>query len=299
MERILDAAAEVRIADFDAIWAHFCPPEPRDDVLVRWLAMLTPPAASVIELSLGPVPRIAEATCDLPPAIPRRPGTRAPQAGLAYWEMEAAYYRDLDGATSCEIARAMDLQIDLHRENPRSSSADRYVRHGRALLNRLGAWPWAAVANGRLPAKWREQPAFARPLARWHWEGWERGHLQQMRSVDWAGGDEARWRRDSPVDIWSSYLSHLRAAQQRGDERRAREASVAVGKPVPATARYVERARYVLLHDGDELFFKSQADAESWIAHNVSPTHSGQLTLMTMEGWRGHRVEATAERHAA
>jgi hypothetical protein len=35
---------------------------------------------------------------------------------------------------------------------------------GRDLLAQLGCWPWAFASGGKLPRKWRRDPAFIEPL---------------------------------------------------------------------------------------------------------------------------------------
>jgi hypothetical protein len=77
--------------------------------------MITPPAAHVLDLSLGSVPAVPDSVAELPPALPRVPKIGTPQAGMPYWKLEAAYSFDLEGATYGDIARSCDLTINVYQ----------------------------------------------------------------------------------------------------------------------------------------------------------------------------------------
>jgi hypothetical protein len=109
------------------------------------------------------------------------------EAGKPYWELEAAFLRDLEGSSSGDVADVLELTDHLSseklprrpglrpiyapNESRRSRSADRYVTEGRKLFAALGAWPWAHAEKGRRfrpPTDWRDRETFQRPFWDWH-----------------------------------------------------------------------------------------------------------------------------------
>lgn len=101
------------------------------------------------------------------PGLRRKPDSHRPQAGLAVWGLEAAYYHDLHAVSYIEIAEKLQYHDWEFAHPERSKAAERRVRDGRQLLHDLDAWPWALVDKGRLPNRWWEQDLFAEALARW------------------------------------------------------------------------------------------------------------------------------------
>lgn len=71
--------------------------------------------------------------------------------------------------------------------------AREYRRFGRALLARLGAWPWADVERGNLPATWRTDAAFLEPLRAWHENACDELEQQLARS---------RWAWDAGSSLY-------------------------------------------------------------------------------------------------
>ncbi len=105
-------------------------------------------------------------------------GPRWGRNGRAVIGMECAASHDLAGATLGQISRAQGWadHVDAHGNAGPTSSAKRAIREGRALLHRLGAWPWAHANRGRLhehPSWWTET-MFVAPLRTWLSRSWGR-----------------------------------------------------------------------------------------------------------------------------
>ena len=97
---------------------------------------------------------------------------------------EVAVQYDLGGVSNAEIADYLDY-VDAEQDyRDRSHSAYRRVRYGRRLLWALGAWPWAVIPDGVLPARWYEIEDFAHALAAWHREAVEMAINDTLVAVD-------------------------------------------------------------------------------------------------------------------
>jgi hypothetical protein len=125
------------------------------------------------EPKLSPIrpTRVQQINARMPEIHRRLPGRQALRAGVRMWQLEAAFYRDLMGFTTAEIADAIELRDDSTRDGEGGSrSARRYVQAGRRRLLDLGAWPWLLEpeTHGRLPANWHHDRRYAEALAHWH-----------------------------------------------------------------------------------------------------------------------------------
>lgn len=103
-------------------------------------------------------------------------GPRWGRNGRPVITMECAASHDLARATVAQISRAQGWadHVDALGNPGPASSAKRAIREGRALLHRLGAWPWAHADRGRLHEhpKWWADDVFISPLRAWLGRGW-------------------------------------------------------------------------------------------------------------------------------
>lgn len=207
-----------------ANWGRFCPPAHRRPSwdLARWLWLLTPPGAPVIPVLQGDRPpphpgcvpylgrhipewphkeRNAALRAQLPgEPIARKPGTHAPRSGKLRWEVEAAFRRDINGASEGEVAQRLELTEGVDRQPEASRSARRYVSNGRRSLADIGAWPWCLAPNGRPVRNWWTQEHYLGPLARWHRLAFVRAANDLLGTVDMAVGSHDGERVS--VDRW-------------------------------------------------------------------------------------------------
>jgi hypothetical protein len=224
----------------------FCPDMPPSPEFVRWLWVITPARAPTIEIiasegrehgpghvpllaMLAPrdIPRVRghdqrqAVLASLPARVYRESGRQAPRSGVDRWGIECAYFRDLRGESSLEIADRLDLRDDQSRTGEGGSrSARRYYARGRKILASLGAWPWALAADGRLERNWWRVERYADALLIWHREAFCDAVNDVLVTVDgltvpqtWRVGVE-RWNEAEAL-----YLRWLeRAAAARGSE---------------------------------------------------------------------------------
>lgn len=94
-------------------------------------------------------------------------GKGAKLVGKAYWELEVAYARDIEGETNQQVAEMLGLVDHLHAGNNRSKNADLWATSGRRLLAALGAWPWTHAPHGRLSRKWRSDKGLYEAFEQW------------------------------------------------------------------------------------------------------------------------------------
>jgi hypothetical protein len=216
--------------------------------LVEWLWNLTPPGASVIPmgrrvphgtkaydldaytvtgvpcLRLGAQPRMpairssrqVEIRKRMPASFRREPGRHAPRAGIAKWQMEAAFYRDLVGMRTSELADVLDFRDDSTRAAENGSrSARRYVEAGRVALMELGAWPWALEPEdgGRLPAGWHRDLRYAGALAGWHHRETCETIEDCLSAVESAAGSRERWRTEAAARMAEEAYQRMYAEQ--------------------------------------------------------------------------------------
>lgn len=179
-----------------AWWRTFCPPAHKRPSweLARWLWLLTPAGAPVVRVLQGDRPppypgcvpylgsdirgwpreqRDAALGNRLPgDPVARKPGSHAPRRGKPRWEMEAAFWYDINGESEGDIAQRLELTSDTGlRPEPGDSSRSvrRYLRQGRSHLSAMNAWPWClAPRRGCPPHEWWIQEHYLAPLARWH-----------------------------------------------------------------------------------------------------------------------------------
>ena len=214
------------------------PAQPSDE-FQRWLWLLTPVGAPVIEVLESPthapphpgcVPRLARHDAEMPPGIPRLPGRQAPQEGRPRWEVESAFRYDIQGWTQVQIADSLDFR-DHHLKvkgatvtqpkDDRSRSARRYVEAGRRTLAELGAWPWCLTREGALRRNttWWTTEHYLIPLAVWHRNAFRDAIMDVLGTIeittgthDGARASEDRGRAaDALYDEW--YRRGLRTAK--------------------------------------------------------------------------------------
>jgi hypothetical protein len=105
-------------------------------------------------------------------------GPRWGKNGRAVITLECAASHDLAGATAVQLSRAQGWadHVDADGRPGPASSAKRAIREGRALLSRLGAWPWAHADRGRLHdhPSWWSDAVFLGPLRTWLARSWGR-----------------------------------------------------------------------------------------------------------------------------
>jgi hypothetical protein len=109
-------------------------------------------------------------------------GERYGRNGAHVLRIECATSHDLAGATARQLSRAQHWAKDVDGKPGSTSSAQRAIREGRALLHALGAWPWAHVAGGRMHevASWWTDPQMLEPLRRWLARSWGRFVLDEL-----------------------------------------------------------------------------------------------------------------------
>lgn len=131
----------------------------------------------------------------LPAAHQRIPERQAPRKGIPKWNLEAAFYADLVGLSTIEIADALDLRDDASRNAENGSrSARRYLTPARKRLVELGAWPWALSTdkNGLLPRGWQRDQRYAAALGDWHYDAVTATLHDSLRTVEVAAGSTDR-----------------------------------------------------------------------------------------------------------
>jgi hypothetical protein len=179
--------------DLEGFLAQICPLREPSDELMRWLGLLMPVDAPTVPVlgtdgrseGIGHVPPIEALSPHhlpvfpterrrviadvLPAGVPRLPSRQAPREGIRRWSMESAFFRDIRGCSTAQIADMLDLTDDSTRASEGGSrSARRYVAQGRAILAQLGAWPWCLAENGRLEKRWWTIERYAGAILVWH-----------------------------------------------------------------------------------------------------------------------------------
>jgi hypothetical protein len=98
-------------------------------------------------------------------SITRQRGDRS--LGRAVWAAAAA---DIMGLSLVDVSKMLELSEHVQPDHGerRLRGAERHRATARALLARLGAWPWAHAEDGRLKQTWRDEPHFTEPLRDWH-----------------------------------------------------------------------------------------------------------------------------------
>ncbi len=166
----------------------------------------------------------------MPPAYWREPGRQAPRKGVAKWQIEAAFYRDLVGLGTAEIADDMDLRDQSTRDTENASrSARRYVERGRLQLVALGAWPWTLQPHmkGVLPPNWHRQERFASALAQWHFSATTEAIRDCLSAAEWAAGSRERGLTATVFDEAEDAYRRVYDAQHEPNEPRPPEAGLA------------------------------------------------------------------------
>lgn len=215
---------EVHVADNLGVdWRTFCPPCGPSSDLARWLWLLTPTSAPLVPVVVENAPqpphpgympllyrlaqppvtswphrkRDAEIAARLPAGVHRKPGHQAPRAGKERWQMETAWHMDIHGQAQAEAAATLDLCDESYVGKAGSRSVRRYRLAGRAILSRLGAWPWCLDEAGELEERWWETKRYAEALAAWHFDAFRNAVNDLLGTVELAAGRDLRWRTDA------------------------------------------------------------------------------------------------------
>ncbi|MGI8730827.1 MAG: hypothetical protein ACR2LK_12710 [Solirubrobacteraceae bacterium] len=192
--------------------------------LAEWLFRITPPGAPVVPILnvselrgpgcapflRGRVPldrrpvgwprarRDAEILALVPPGTtrPQRGEAPWPQQSRRRWHMEQALFHDIWGEKIHKVAGRIEAATadGWHGGRERSRTAERWISDGRAILSKLGAWPWCLSPAGRLPADWWREPRFAEELATWHRESFVAMVGDALRASQYAAGDRSDMR---------------------------------------------------------------------------------------------------------
>ncbi len=101
-------------------------------------------------------------------------------AEVAYmWDIERLPLRGENGTLDlCDYLavrikgypNATDLALELvtyASNRHRSKTIERWIREGRRVLQKEGAWPWALVPEGKIPRGWWRDPRFEEALLAW------------------------------------------------------------------------------------------------------------------------------------
>ena len=216
-------------------WRAFTHPDGPGQSFIRWLSFLTPPGAEVIPIAADApnntqdwptdryltfgAPLILEAADPpysrrraerrpqvaerMPDAIYRNPGTHRPQSGRPMWTMKSAFFHDLYGYSTFDVAQMMDLKDESARgeSDHGSRQGRRYVAAGRVALCKLGAWPWCLADMGRPSKNWYDQQRFAQGLATWHYQQSLNVLVAALAPVGWAATNRDRFGSVAIQDV--------------------------------------------------------------------------------------------------
>ncbi len=187
-------------------------PIPAQGDLESWLESRRPPAASVVPVCSGWLPQLPECggvrLDGLPP--PHKAGPVV-AVTTSYRQVEAAYLRRIRDWSAVRIAEWYHLaltEMDTEQNYTNSSSVRRDVLAGGKTLASLGAWPWAAFADGNLPSDWRSDTAGITSIERWFVHGME---LSRRRLADDAW--QTARLQNTLKSIELGHAEHLSAGQ--------------------------------------------------------------------------------------